>query len=98
MMTIGQRGALELIAESIASTGTSPSMDSIAASLGVSKSTVHRYVHGLVGRGYIRLDPAKHRSIALTKLGEDAVNLLAHFPTSELVAELERRKNEVFPQ
>lgn len=65
-LTRGQRRALQIIKAYVVKHSYSPSYQELADALGlVSKSGVHRYVHGLVERGHISLIAGAHRAIAL---------------------------------
>lgn len=64
MLTAREAEILDLITQHIARHGTAPSLTEIAAALGIrSKGSVHRYVHSLVAKRYLK--PAKGRWRAL---------------------------------
>ncbi|MGH8279739.1 MAG: transcriptional repressor LexA [Gammaproteobacteria bacterium] len=79
MLTERETQVLQIIAQHLAQHGAAPSLDEIAAALGIhSKGTVHRYVQSLVTAGYLK--PAKGRwralRLAKTQLQAEALPLV----------------------
>lgn len=66
-LTKGQSIALAFINEFQAAKGFAPTYREIGDHLCVSKSGVHRLVHGLVSRGALSMIPGGARSIAITQ-------------------------------
>lgn len=68
MLTSRQRDALQLLETSIRETGTAPSLEEMAVSLGlVAKSGVHRILSSLEERGFIRRLPNRARAIEILR-------------------------------
>lgn len=66
-ITPKQARVLAFIRDYVAKHGCAPSYQEIGDAVGlVSKSGVHRLVHGLVGRGHLHLSPGNARTIVLT--------------------------------
>ncbi|MBB5762125.1 hypothetical protein HNR01_001745 [Methylorubrum rhodesianum] len=67
-ITPQQRRVLDYISGYLAEHGCAPSYQEIGDSIGVlSKSGVHRLVHGLVSRGHLSLSPGRGRTITLSE-------------------------------
>lgn len=64
-LTARQAECLDFIRRSTAAGSSAPSFDEIAHELGVVKSNVHRLVHALIERGYVRQLPGRRRSVSL---------------------------------
>lgn len=103
-MTRTQKRVLAFVAGFIKRHGHSPSLNEIAAGIGLSatsKGAVSDHVRRLVERGYLRREPgAGARSLLVTDAGRAALDTLeppigvidlAAVPTADLVAELGRR-------
>lgn len=89
-LTRQQAKVLDFIRAFITEHGSSPSYAEIGAGLGlVSRSSIHRHVHGLVRRGVLMQPHGCPRSIALT----DAGTMRLHLPP-----DLERRLRELAQQ
>lgn len=58
-----------------------PSYSEISRHLGVNRSSVHRLVHALIERGYLRFLPNRARSIALVDQREKAEQPSAAMPS-----------------
>lgn len=62
-----QSNVYEFIRHYILKHGFSPSMSEIAKGIGIqSKGVVHRYVHALVEKGFLSIEPNQHRNIRLS--------------------------------
>lgn len=69
-LTERQSECLAFIRDALAVSDVSPSFGEIGEALGLaSKSGVHRLVHGLAERGYIKFLPDRRRTIALAHQG-----------------------------
>ena len=66
-LTEGQSSALAFVTGYQTAKGFAPSYREIADALGVSKSGVHRLVHGLISRGALSMIPGGARSIAIAQ-------------------------------
>jgi len=75
MITRSQRRCMLYIQEYVkASGGVAPSYEEIRAHLGISnRSGVHRIIHNLSSRGYLRVLPGRWRSIEILKRVEPRV-------------------------
>lgn len=69
-LTANQRRALAAIRDFARERGVSPTLDEIAAALGVAKGTVQQYLKALEAKGAIRRRRYAHRSIELLESGE----------------------------
>lgn len=92
MLTAAQHRALVLIHSEVSQFGVTPSFEEMKVRLGLkSKSGVHRLVHALEERGFIRLIPNRYRAIEVLRPPVDG-NPLSAFSTEQLEAELQRRR------
>lgn len=87
-LTQHQIRTLDFVRETIATTGSSPTLVEVATALGLhSRSNAHRIVESLVRSGLLIKSPSRLRGLALPD-----GPLLSSVPTAALRAELARRQ------
>ncbi len=65
-LTLRQAKALSILKQAISQNGVAPSYNELLAHLGFrSKSAVHRALHRLEERGYIKITPNRKRAIEI---------------------------------
>ncbi|SKB26881.1 LexA family protein [Sphingopyxis flava] len=90
-MTRKELRVLDFIRENIVTAGCAPTLDEIAAHLGMTaKSSAHRIVESLVRQGALVREPHKARNVLLAD-----VPLLTAVPSQVLRDELARRGEAV---
>ncbi len=66
MLTLSQRKTYEFVKAFVQKRDYAPTVAEIAKGIGIqSRGVVHRYLKALVDKGYIRLQPNRHRNIQL---------------------------------
>ena len=87
-LTRKQRELMDYLAAFIREHGYSPTYEEIASRFGYrSLSTVHEHIRNLVGRGLLRMEGKRRRSIEILRTDDRAREYASVFPPREWLCE-----------